>query len=106
MANLKININDNGDITYTLTFLDQEYTQEVKQCEDGTLLFSETLEEQIKANKGQLLLRALGTDDAEELMINISEISYSNIVDSIGGNITALTEYEEILREAGKNNEI
>ncbi len=102
MAKLKIEFEENGSLKLTLDFLGHTYTQEITRLEDGAMFYGEDLRSQVKAKHDELLLNALGSEEKEELLIEISEIADNNLIDCIGDNIAALTEYEQRIKAEAK----
>ncbi len=97
MASLSINVDEKGNVNIALTFLNGTYRQKTECQECGELHFSETIEEAVKADIGNLIYKSLNEMDAEDLFYTLEELS-SERLDSIGDNIRALTEYETMIR--------
>ncbi len=98
MAKLNIEFKENGSMEFKLDFLGHIYTQKITRTEDGALFYGNNLSIQVEKEIGEFLLDILGTEETAELLIEISEIIDSNLVDCIGDIMAALTEYEQQIK--------
>lgn len=98
MAKLNIEFKENGSMEFKLDFLGHIYTQKITRVEDGALFYDDKLATQAEKEIGEFLLDVLGTEETAELLIEISEITDSNLADCIGDIVAALTEYEQQIK--------
>ncbi len=100
MANLIVNVDEKGNINIALMFLNETYRQKTERLDNGELYFSETIEEAVKAETGNMICEKLSELDVEDLFYTLEELPTERL-ESIGDNIRALTEYEEMIRGDG-----